>query len=335
MTASINRAPSRMLLALAVFLCALPADAEEFEVTRDAIRDAILNPEAFTPEQLDAMDLNRDGKIDVADLVYRVSEGELALVAFQESMTVAYEGGGPVTIPVAYTEGFEGQVSYAVSGDAQPGEDYQSLPGALTLNGSGQAGIEVNLIDDLEITVDEDGVPITRTLTIDLVSGDGYDPNYITSHTVIIVDNDAYWAGSAYDGRAGWNFTLAVARDASGDVAATLSSDGVGTFQKGDWDAEVSSDGGEYVFEFTDIGVPASHNTAGVGFTRELKFRIANDIGSPDVDTVSGEVTDQLVSSEHTHLNRTTEAAVSLTRIRPVFVTPEPELRDLDELLSQ
>ena len=58
---------------LLLLLCLLPAIPAQAEVTESNLRSAILKRAAFTPQEMVEMDLNSDGKVDVADLVKHIT----------------------------------------------------------------------------------------------------------------------------------------------------------------------------------------------------------------------------------------------------------------------
>ena len=301
--------------------------AAAFEPSEQDIRDAILGTKTFTQDQLRAMDLNTDGKVDVADLVYKVSDGEPMLVSFKESMSTAYESEGVVSIPLVYTAGFTGSVSYVVSGSAVAGMDFGALPGTIMLDGTGNTAITVSLIDDLHITVDDEKGPVSRYIVFDLKANNDklYEPSFITSHTLIIQDNDAYWNGIIEDLYAARQFRLAVCRNNS-QVEVMLHSNGSGPFLEGEWPASVSESGGLLVLRFGPIDVPANQTTADVAFKRELELQLPDNIGSAEIQLVTGVAFDKILSPAHAHLKRETGAKVTLVRSFQDMNLPLPEL---------
>ncbi len=104
-------------------LCLLATTlAVAFEPTEQDFRDAILGTRTFTQEQLQAMDLNEDGRLDVSDIVNYMQSATLPTVNFASSEQWAYEDGGTIHVPVVTSRPYSGGVRFTLGGSAEPNE---------------------------------------------------------------------------------------------------------------------------------------------------------------------------------------------------------------------
>jgi hypothetical protein len=189
------------------------------QVTERRLRDAILEGEGYTAE----LDINSDGKLDVADLVAFLSQ-ESAQVSFESSFSEATEDAGVFTVTVLVTsKGYAGPVDYTIEGTATNEVDFNGLTGTINVKGSASQ-IPFAIADDLEV---ED----VETITLTLQSGSGYNLGARPVHTVYVGDNDAVWEGGLSIDDLYLGFELSLARDSSSYQAA-FSSDGYGFFPK-------------------------------------------------------------------------------------------------------
>jgi len=204
------------------------------QVTERRLRDAILEGEGFTEE----LDVNNDGKLDVADLVAFLSQ-ESAQVSFESSFSQATEDAGVFTVAVLVTsKGYSGPVDYTLEGTATNEVDFSGLTGTINVKGTASQ-IPFAIADDLEV---ED----VETITLTLQSGSGYNLGARPSHTVYVGDNDAVWEGGLTIDDLYLDFELSLARDSS-SYQATFSSDGYRFFPQssievGEGDLTVTED---------------------------------------------------------------------------------------------
>ena len=150
--------------------------AQSDSVTEQEIRDAVLDK---IDEDLDTMDLNEDGKVDVADAVHF---RHLYYIAdFAEAESEIDETAGTCNVVVNFTQPVTGTVKYTVGGIATEDEDYSALPGSVDVNGS-TATIQVAIISDTIFEGDE-------TIQLSLLPSEDYMLGTERTHTITLKDN--------------------------------------------------------------------------------------------------------------------------------------------------
>lgn len=212
--------------ALAMFAPPLvtPAAADSSWVTLADLKDAILDRGSYTPQQLADLDVNKDGVLDVRDVVCFHNNCHKGARFFATSSAVT-ENGGVVNVRVDFDLPFTGTLAYAVSPEstATSGQDFAALSGALPVAAATQVNIPVTILNDATVGEEQD------FLILRLSSGPGYNTFAPLEHTVTIVDDDATWYGSLERANGSVAFTLALA-ESGGGLVAGVTSDGHGTF---------------------------------------------------------------------------------------------------------
>lgn len=189
-------------------------------VTEDDIRNAILGK---TPVDLATMDLNKDGKVDVADLVKRVGSMQVGKSALRVN-----EGDGTVRVRVNFASRFTGTLRISVSGSATEGTDYQTLPRSFMVDGT-SVEIPITIIDN---DVVEDVKTIVLAFSYEDYNGSkAIPPGAPANYTVYIVDNDSLWTGTIENNGMALHFQMKIIQDASGTKGA-LVTDGYGIIPK-------------------------------------------------------------------------------------------------------
>ena len=150
-------------------------------VTETNIRNAILNPSQYTQDQLNLMDQNGDGKLDVADVVHLLNSIENAPKASfsTEAMNVS-QSQGNVTVPITLTKTYTGTLHYQVDGSAIAGTDYDALSGTLTVQNATAASIPLALHRDA-------AVQGTKTLILTLLDQSAIGGNATSSPSTIVI----------------------------------------------------------------------------------------------------------------------------------------------------
>ncbi len=126
------------------------------------------------------------------DALSRPLRGVQPGVQFCAPSSQALEGAGTIFIPVEFDRFYSGQLYYSVSPmcTASNGGDFLvAEPGVVTVNGL-SATIPIEIKDDLEI---EEVEAIVLELNDDLAGT--YHTGAFSTHTVLLMDNDANWSG--------------------------------------------------------------------------------------------------------------------------------------------
>jgi hypothetical protein len=315
------------------------------------LRDAIQGRQTFTPEQRDALDVNKDGKLDVADIVAYLQESTVPVVLFNESFSTVEEGAGQVQIPLTLTKDFSGVVNFSVKGTAVEGIHF-TIPGGHSLNVNGDSGfISVNILDDL---VSED----IKFIQLELSTGQGYLPGLNSVHHITIRDNDGVWQGAIEADGAVFSLSIELLQQAGAIAGGHILSPGTVIYE-GTPDEQVISgttfpvdpDGIELDFTGTDaqrfkvvtndieIELPLGPNT--FTFLRRFEFeadpaRIPDPGEEPDVYdpslVIRGRVRDVTEPPPGTkslsHLARTREGHFAFVRVQRVTTPPDVNLVD-------
>jgi hypothetical protein len=198
-------------------------------VTESNLRAVILGEgKGFSKTDLRAMDLNQDGVVDVADLIFYVRSlpPRPNGVNFEATTRVVKEGDGAVSLTVTVSPTYRGAISYVVEGTATSGVDYAVLSGSIAVNG-GTAALDITLVDDLVLEEVE-------SLTITLIPDVGYRIGFAQQHTMFIVDNDAIWEGSLGVDGLNIGFTMELKRSGA-NYQAWIHSDGSTGLPTGTW----------------------------------------------------------------------------------------------------
>jgi len=187
----------------------------------DGLEAAILGTDPNQP------DSDGDGYSDVLELVNgTVATNALSLplrgvqpsVQFTAATSQTLEGTGLIFIPVEFDTFYSGLLYYSVSimSTATNGSDFTAAnPGVLAVNGL-NAAIPVTVKDDLQV---EDLEAIVLELHDDAAGT--YHTGAFSTHSVLLMDNDAHWSGLLQSGVGQTAFRLRVMRS-NASVAAML-----------------------------------------------------------------------------------------------------------------
>jgi len=152
------------------------AIAQSTGVTEKEIRDAILGRIEL---DLDRMDLNDDGKVDVSDVVYFLRTNDVA--NFLEARSEIDETCGICNVVVNFSRPFTGILRYTIGGTATENEDYSALTGLVEINGR-SATIQVAIISDTVFEGNE-------TIELSLLTSMDYLLGMDRTHTITLRDN--------------------------------------------------------------------------------------------------------------------------------------------------
>lgn len=347
-----------------ILQCLLPSlsAAETSVVTEKNITDAILGRKTFTDKELQEMDVNADGAVDVADLVKVVitSGSNKGVVAdFKEGTSEVWEGDGTVEVVVKFSQNFTGRLTYLVGGTAAPGFDYndknydaKTSSGSVNVDGL-SATIPITIIDDDELdeTLDEvdnkEHIRVeTILLTIYYEEDDdlGYVPGSKTQHIVYIHDNDAIWTGTISNNSAQLHFKMRIIKDAKG-VNSSLLTDGNGIIpsshdtgvfdgvELSEWQATTSTASAtSFSATVEDIDVPGTGTVFQKGLKRRFAFDADTAKSGHTVDwksAIQGAVTEDLYSAENAYLDRQIKGTFVLLMQLPAIVGQTPELKEI------
>ncbi len=269
-------------------------------VTNDNLTDAILGRQTFSAGELEDLDLNGDGAVDTADLIYfRRGLGPLPLgVNFEQFQTLVIEGDDPDPISITVAPGFNGVVNYYVEGTATSGEDFMPLSGTLTVDGS-IATFDVAILEDVIL---ED----TESIIVTLDAGSGYSIGTAQQHTYWIADNDELWFGALNIDGLVLDFTLELARAGATSTALMKSNGGFG-IPSGDLaaTAATATEGsfsvslGPFPVLSADSGldVTLSRNITLTGTVIDYRSKIQGNI--TDIVTVEPDPVTAVVKNQH------------------------------------
>lgn len=150
------------------------------QVTEQDIIDAILGRGNFTDPQLQEMDVNQDGKVDVSDAV----SIQTPIASFDSAESIVNETVGVHNVEMSFSKPVNGTLKYTIGGTATDdieNSDYAALPGSIVVNGI-NASIPVNVLSDTEYEGDE-SIKLTLLPSEDYLLGEN------RSHTITLKDN--------------------------------------------------------------------------------------------------------------------------------------------------
>ena len=278
-----------LMLTLILFSNPL-AIAQSQGVTEQEIRDAVLDR---IEEDLDTMDLNEDGKVDVADLVnFLRSIGPTTPVAsFDLVSSKVDEGDGTAKVEVNFTSHFSGTLGFSVSGTAEEGVDYYALSGSVLVDGI-KGEIPVTIIDDLELEKEE-----TIIITLDQADPQEFIIGVPQEHTLRIEENDAVWHGGLQVHNLSMGFEMEIARDAS-SYQAILKSDGYSALPAGEWPVELEITQDAFFATIGPIQINEQDTLLGTAFDRTIVLEATPNSDDGHVleldSAIVGKMTDSL-----------------------------------------
>ncbi len=298
-------------------------------VTEQNLVDAILGREEFTPDQLGAMDLNEDGRVDVADLVFFLRPGGPPFALFDSSTSVAIEGDGEVSIPVVFSRHFTGELNFSVTGGtATSGTDYEALSGSVSVDGT-SALIPVTIIDDTEM---EEG----ETIILSLESGLDYEFGITPQHMLVINENDALWLGSIESQKIRFSFEMEIIQS-DGNAQAVVRSDGVGALPpspEDGWPVQLQITEDTFQATIGPIPISAGQTLTQAEFDRTFILSAAPGQDPYVFDlarTVAGRSTDTFepVNPDQSHLRLSVTGIFILLKPATFLEGEEPVLEDV------
>ena len=124
------------------------------------------------------------GSPSAADVA--VSDNDEAVIAeFAQESSTAIESTGTHKVSVEFSRPVpSATLEFSIAGTAAEGSDYGNLPSSLTVpTNATSIEIPINMIDD-------DANEVEETVILTLISGDGYTPGTVNTHTLTIRDND-------------------------------------------------------------------------------------------------------------------------------------------------
>lgn len=310
-----------------IILCALAMTrfAMGQEVTTQDIRDAILGSRSFTQEELSAMDLNDDSRVDVADLVVLLNpESE-----HQSSTMNIHEGDGTIEVLFYLPSVYAGPVTYTVSGTATAGADFEPLPGSINANGSSVA-IPVTFIDDLLIEDIE-----MLSIKLETSSDELLTLGPSKERTVYIQDNDVNWKGSLAISNLTNGFEMTMLQS-SASFSAEMHSDGIGGIPAGEWPVTVEAGSGYFKCILGPIDVPADLTLFKAAMHRTIALESKPSEEYPDDvlnydSIIVGRLTESImVGDGKSYLSLTGNDAVSgnFTLVKMISMLPDTDSKD-------
>jgi len=278
--------------------------------TEQNIRDAVLGHKTFVSGQLSDMDLNQDGKVDVADLVCLVNlqAPGTPVASFDQVSSTIREGDSAAGIRLNFSSHFVGDLKYTVSGTATNGQDYDLLNGTIAVDGV-TAHIPITVSDDSEVEAK------VETILLAIYYGDGeglgYVPGIFTQYCVYVHDNDALWSGTMQIFSMDLHFQMKIVQDPTGTTGA-LVTDGYGIIPLNgaskEWPASTMSlDDSRFDANVAGIIIPSNLTLTNAQLERRLVF-IADEstpdhVVRPDSE-IQGRVTEYLYCVSHPQFNR-------------------------------
>lgn len=153
------------------------------QATEESIRAAILGTQSFTQQELQQLDLNTDGKVDVADLVFLGVA--IPTIQFATTSSSFNEDAGPIQLGLLISgAASEEPVNYTLGGSAQADVDYFD-PGFGQVTVSTGAGVlPLQLIADTDFEGGE-------TIKISLLPNEIVFLGENTSHEITILESNS------------------------------------------------------------------------------------------------------------------------------------------------
>ena len=147
--------------------------------TEKQISDAILERKTYSEQDLNKMDFNNDGCVDVADLV-KIKRN--VVVEFNCSVSEIDENAGTHNIEVNFSKSVNGMpLAFTIGGTAEEEVDFFTLPRTVIANGN-SAEIVVPIISD---TIYEGN----ESIVLNLLPGADYLLGVKRTHTIKLNDN--------------------------------------------------------------------------------------------------------------------------------------------------
>lgn len=291
--------------------------------TEENLRDAILEKDLnrFSSMDLELMDLNHDGCLDVADLIYylKTEQIELPIITFDSRQTETYEGAGEVLIQITFSMTYVGRIKYRENGE----DHYTEVSGS-------QGTLIVSNYDDAVRSTQAKMVDLEILYDSDLA----YVPGIESLHSVVIHENDSLWNGTIHndvysnvndemmDTSINIHFQLEIIQN-GGMVNASVFTDGNGIIPKNGSSETWPMDNVSFsISGFTAgvLNIPSANDHFNAGFSRNLQFDAVFEdqtILPCERTMMTGQVTETLQSSEYPFLNRVVAGSFVLFKNDP------------------
>lgn len=314
----------RMQFTAAIFLPAFilftfqPIWAQSDLQTEQLAQDVLLEKQVPTDMELQQLDLNQDGVVDVADLV-QVDSMLPPIAGFVLPLSTIDESMGTARINVNFDRSFTGSLAYSVDGTPQ------------NVSASGlTAEIAIPVADDWNI---EDGKIMNITLAPSTDSPPHYYIGVPHEHTLYVSDNDVVWSGRLYVRGLSSGVDIEITENLN-TYQATLKSDGYEGIPSGIWPATVQVGDSSFECEIGPIPIDPSDSLLNTDFNRTIVLR-SNPATDPDHTfnpdvSISGSMSDTFVTltPNQAHLNRTILGTFALIRGISGVPVYEAELTD-------
>lgn len=211
LTSNANLLAHSVLLFVSCWLFAAPTTAQN-TVNEQNLTDAILGSQAFTQTELDELDMNFDGRVDVADLVFFLSGTQFPLEGYQWLVSANF--GPDAGEQVGLTYSYEFAVTVASTGaivsplkEFNPTKDLLrqklsgpgEVPGALRTDYSPTALVPIGT--GFSVSPSSEGFLLTSD-PIQIAAGDSTNPtnNNLTRRLILTVSTAAAFSAAAEHG---------------------------------------------------------------------------------------------------------------------------------------
>lgn len=239
--ASVTAGKRARCIVLLLLLLAVSGQAQGQLLSEKNLADAILERQQFLPIELDTLDVNNDGVVNIADLTYhllRVSN-LVPSVAFGARTAKGHEDDSAVSVPLSFTKAIatDMTVTYSLGGTAtygpkEEGGDFMIAGGYDPATNTGAIDVTAGTTETvIRLTIHDDAVfgEGVETIDIQLTGGDSltYFLGPTQNHTFYVDDNDAVWrAGLGFPDGGYVSFMLEITQEDGQFSGRVVSDDG-------------------------------------------------------------------------------------------------------------
>jgi hypothetical protein len=353
-------------IVLTVLLLAVSWQARGQLISEKNLTDAVLERQQFLPIELDALDLNSDGVVNIADLTHhllRVSN-LVPSVAFRARTASGHEDDSAVGVPLSFTKAIETDmaVTYSLGGTAtygpkEEGGDFMIADGYDLAANTGAINVTAGATEAvLYLSIHDDAVfgEGMETIDIQLTGGDSltYFLGPMQNHTFYVDDNDAEWqAGLEFPGGGYVSFMLEITQEEGQFSGRVVSDDGfIAPPVEGDsnqagadgWQADFYAGTGTLRVEIGPIPVDPGLSFFSVHRSRYYEMEIKPGAAAYryDPDAMFAGVVEELLepveerlgapSREHEYLRREATGTVALLKQTSEVHVEEVTFQDAD-----
>lgn len=315
----VTRRKSQCVLCLVALTLSVQIQSLNGETTVRGLRDAILGETRPTSGELGVMDLNQDGRVDVADLVKFIRSNPGA----DADVIEVDRGHGNLDVVFDLNDDFTGTVNYDTTGTAIKDTDYSIVDP--TVNGK-TITFNVNILTG-PVTGDDQA----RVLFITLKNSDsGFSPLRSSMRTIIINENKETWNVSLASGDGVATLFKMTVLNLSGQRSATVTADGKGGLPAGEWPVSEFAMSEE---NFKCVIGPVTTTKAETLFNEVFKrvITLTATAGTEghaiDLDqTVKGSSSESISCEGKPQFNRTAAGSFSMIKSVPVTTDFMPTL---------